>query len=179
MPVQSPATPDASLVMRWDQRFESARRLSLSPAKSVKTESLLAEHRELRQQYVSSRLLSLSASSRAPVCCKWLQGIAGGVGGSSSMDRWTDVPGFRRVRHRRKTSARVPRRQVLRTSALRRSEKFGYETPLGENSCGAMIHALPYLRLCQQQRRTASATGERRWPPEGSCAPRARRGYTA
>src|SRR5215203_5062215 len=33
---------------------------------------------------------------------------AGGVGGSSGMDRLTDVPGFRRVWHRRKSSARVP-----------------------------------------------------------------------
>jgi hypothetical protein len=46
----------------------------------------------------------------ASVCCKWLQGIAGGVGGSSGIDRLTDVPGFRRVRHRPKSSARVPRR---------------------------------------------------------------------
>jgi hypothetical protein len=49
------------------------------------------------------------APSLASVCCKWLQGIAGGVGGSSGMDRLTDAPGFRLVRHCRKSFARVPR----------------------------------------------------------------------
>jgi hypothetical protein len=35
------------------------------------------------------------APSLASVCCKWLQGTAGGVGGSSGMDRLTGAPGFR------------------------------------------------------------------------------------
>src|SRR5215211_8090972 len=48
------------------------------------------------------------ASSLALACYEWLQGTAGGVGESSGIDRLTDVPGFRRVRHRRKSSARVP-----------------------------------------------------------------------
>src|SRR5215218_2345257 len=48
----------SQLVMRLGQRFEFARRLSLLPAKPVKTESFRPEHRGLCQQYVSSRLLS-------------------------------------------------------------------------------------------------------------------------
>jgi integrase len=39
------------------------------------------------------------------VCYEWLQGTAGGVGGSSGIDRSTGVPEFRRVRQRRKTFA--------------------------------------------------------------------------
>src|SRR3712207_3790685 len=48
--VQTPATPYLSLVMSRGKRFESARRLSFLPAKSVKTESL----RHLRQGLVSN-----------------------------------------------------------------------------------------------------------------------------
>jgi hypothetical protein len=49
------------------------------------------------------------------------------VGESSGIDRLTDVPGFWRVRHRRKDFAQVLRSRILRswTSALRRSRKFG------------------------------------------------------
>jgi len=43
--------------------------------------------------FVSSRLYP-EASSLASVCCNCLWGIAGDVGGSSGMDRLTDVPGF-------------------------------------------------------------------------------------
>jgi hypothetical protein len=50
------------------------------------------------------------ASSPALACYECVQGTAGGVGGSSSVDRLTDVPEFRQVRHRRKSFARVPRR---------------------------------------------------------------------
>src|SRR5215207_8976588 len=59
-PEQTPATHELSLVMRLGQRFESARRLSIFPAKLVKTKSPRHEHRGLCQQYVSSRLLSQS-----------------------------------------------------------------------------------------------------------------------
>jgi hypothetical protein len=55
-------------------------------------------------------------SSLALAYFKCLQGTAGGVGESSSVDRLTDVPEFRRMRHRRKTFARVPRRGILRSS---------------------------------------------------------------
>src|SRR5215213_8176027 len=73
------------------------------PAKPVKTESLRPEHRG----FVSSTSAvdyCPKASSLASVCCKWLQGIAGSVGRASGMEALTDVPGFRRTRHRRKAS---------------------------------------------------------------------------
>jgi hypothetical protein len=56
------------------------------------------------------------ASSLALARYKWLQGTAGGVGESSSVDCLTDVPEFRQVRHRRKSFTRVPRTTVLRRS---------------------------------------------------------------
>jgi hypothetical protein len=40
------------------------------------------------------------ASSLALACYKWLQGTAGGVGGSSCIDRLADVPEFGRMPHR-------------------------------------------------------------------------------
>jgi hypothetical protein len=92
------------------KRFESARRLSFLPAKSVKTKSPRHEHRGLCQQYVSSRL------SRSLVLCigllRVVAGTAGSVCKSSSVECLTDVPEFWRVRHRRKTFARVPRETV-------------------------------------------------------------------
>jgi hypothetical protein len=42
------------------------------------------------------------------------------------MDCLTDVPGFRRVRHRRKSSARVQRSRIPRSSAKRSSRKFAF-----------------------------------------------------
>jgi hypothetical protein len=41
-------------------------------------------------------------------CYKLLQGTAGSIGESSGIDRLTDVPGFRRVRHRQKVSPKCP-----------------------------------------------------------------------
>ncbi len=55
------------------------------------------------------------ASPLALACYKCVQGTAGGVGESSSVDCLTDVPEFRQVRHRRKSFARVPRRKTLGT----------------------------------------------------------------
>src|SRR5918992_1436957 len=71
------------------------------------------------QQYVSSTSAVdfPRASSLALALYKWLQGTAGGVSDSSGIDRLTDVPGFQRVRHRRKSFARVPRSRVLRSCA--------------------------------------------------------------
>src|SRR5829696_847885 len=83
--------------MRSGQRFESARRLSFLPAKPVKTENSRCSCRGLCQQYVSSRLYP-KASSSALACYKWLQGMAGGVGGSYGIERLTDVRGFRLLR---------------------------------------------------------------------------------
>ncbi len=56
------------------------------------------------------------ASPLALACYKCVQGTAGGVGESSSVDCLTDVPEFRQVRHRRKSFARVPTSTVLRSS---------------------------------------------------------------
>jgi hypothetical protein len=106
----------ASLVMSR-KRFESARRLSILPANPVKTESLRPKHRGLCQQYVSSRLLSQGFVLRVGVPQMVAGHRAGGVGGSSGMDHLTDVPKFRRVRRRRKCSARVPSRWILLTSS--------------------------------------------------------------
>ncbi len=72
------------------------------------------------------------ASSSALACYKWLQGTAGGVGESSGIDRLTDVPGFRRVRHRRKSFAQVREAEfyelridlILRRSGVKRCRKF-------------------------------------------------------
>jgi hypothetical protein len=57
-----------------------------------------------------------------------MHGTAGGVGKSSSVDRLSDVPEFRQVRHRRKSFARVPRREILRTPLVLSSPKFDGET---------------------------------------------------
>ena len=71
--------------------------------------------RALIEDYGSSRAAvdHPKASSLALACYKCVQGTAGSVGESSSVDPLTDVPEFRQVRHRRKSFARVPRRGVL------------------------------------------------------------------
>ena len=56
------------------------------------------------------------ASPLALACYEWLQGTAGGVGESSSVDCLTDVPEFRQVRYCRESFTRVPRTTVLRSS---------------------------------------------------------------
>jgi len=61
-PLQCPATADRALVMSRSQRFESARRLSISPANPVKMKSPRCSCQRLCQQYVSSRFY-LRASS--------------------------------------------------------------------------------------------------------------------
>src|SRR5215207_7940597 len=76
------------------------------------------KNREL-PMFVSGALSAVDypkASYSALACYKWLQGTAGGIGESSGIDRLTDVPGFRRVRRRRQSFARVPRSRILRTS---------------------------------------------------------------
>jgi hypothetical protein len=122
--VQPSATSDRALVKRLGQQFESARRLFIFPAIPIQTKSRRCWCRGLCQQYVSSRLCP-KASSLALACYKCLQDTAGG-GASSSVDRLTDVPEFRRVWHRRKGFARVPRRRrcVLGTSPVRCSANF-------------------------------------------------------
>jgi hypothetical protein len=107
--LQPLATHDRSLVKRVGQRFESARRLSIFPANPVKTQSLQVGDGGFVSS--TSAVDYPEAPSLASVCCKWLQGIAGGVGGSSGMERLTDAPGFRLVRHCPKSSARVPRKK--------------------------------------------------------------------
>jgi hypothetical protein len=93
---------------RVGQRFLSPLVGSLFPCKTRKNE---------KSPMVAMGALSAvdyaKASSLALVCYKCLQGTAGGVGASSSVDCLSDVPEFRRVRHRRKSFARVPSRWVL------------------------------------------------------------------
>jgi hypothetical protein len=108
--------------MRVGQRIGSARRLSFLPANCAKTKSPRHEHRGLCQQYVSNRL----SESLVP-CIGVLQAFAGhGVGGvgasSSSVDRLTDVPKVRLVRHRRKSFALVPRMRIFSEVQLRAAE---------------------------------------------------------
>jgi hypothetical protein len=55
-PLQLSVTTDRALVAVAGKRFESARRLSILPAKPLKTKSPRHEHRALCQQYVSSRV---------------------------------------------------------------------------------------------------------------------------
>jgi hypothetical protein len=54
--VHTPATPDRSLVKRLGQQFESARRLFVFPANTVKVQRFQHDHRGFCQEYVSSRL---------------------------------------------------------------------------------------------------------------------------
>ena len=122
MPVQTPATPDRSLVM--SRKAVRVRSSALRfTCKSSKNEKPRCPCRGLCQQYVSSRLYP-KASSSALACYKGLWGTAGGVGESSGIDPLSDVPRFRRVRYRRKSLVQVPRSRILRTSPLRRSPKF-------------------------------------------------------
>src|SRR5215203_3065909 len=57
---------------------------------------------------IEDAVRQLALRGVVPTVVEWHR--AGGVGRSSGMDRLTDVPEFRRTRHRRKCSARVPRR---------------------------------------------------------------------
>ena len=61
------------------------------------------------------------ASSLTLAFYKWLQGTAGGVGASSGIECLTDVLEVRRVRHRRKSFARVPRIRNMGSSDRTRS----------------------------------------------------------
>ena len=58
----------SSLVAGAGQRFESARRLSIFPANTIKVKSLRHEHRGLRQQYVSSRVYPKASSMPSAAC---------------------------------------------------------------------------------------------------------------
>ena len=105
----------SKLVPGAGQRFESARRLFVFPAKPAKTKGLRSSSRRLCQQYVSSRL----SESLVPCICvlrAFAGHTAGGVGACSAVDSLTDVPEFRLVRHRRKSFTRVPRVDLLCTS---------------------------------------------------------------
>jgi hypothetical protein len=75
------------------------------------------------------------ASSLISVCCKWLQGIAGGVGGSSGMDRLTDMPGFRWVRHHPKSPVRVPRKERTSPKFVVASDSSRQRQPLDNRPC--------------------------------------------
>jgi hypothetical protein len=81
-------TPDGSLVMSRGKRFESARRLFVSPAKRARTE---IPH-VCVGSFVSSRL------SQSLVPClgvpQVVAGTADDVGDSSGIDRLTEYPGF-------------------------------------------------------------------------------------
>src|SRR5215217_3769942 len=85
--------------MSRGKRFESARRLSIFLQNPGKREA----HDVRVERFVSSTSAVdyPKALSSALACYKWLQGTTGGVGRSSGMDGLTDVPGFRRTRHRR------------------------------------------------------------------------------
>jgi hypothetical protein len=61
-------THSSKLVKRLGQRFESARRLFVFPANTVKVKSPRHEHRGLCQQYVSSRLYPKASSMLSAAC---------------------------------------------------------------------------------------------------------------
>src|SRR5215213_651468 len=54
--------------MSRSKRFESARRLSIFPANTIKVKSLRHEHRGLRQQYVSTRVYPKASSMPSAAC---------------------------------------------------------------------------------------------------------------
>jgi hypothetical protein len=113
--VQSLETPRISLVMSRGKRFESARRLSDFPANPVKTRSPRCSCRGLCQQYVSSRLsqsfvLGIGVLQGVAGYSRWCRRILYGI------YRLSDVPGFGRVRYRRRSLVQVPRSRILRTS---------------------------------------------------------------
>jgi hypothetical protein len=88
--------------MRLGQWFESARLLSNFPAKAVETASPRHEHRGFASS--TSAVEFPKAWSLALAFYEWLQGTAGGVGESSGIERLTDGPEFRWVRHLEKAS---------------------------------------------------------------------------
>jgi len=65
-------------------------------------------------------------------------GTAGGVGKSSNVEWLTDVPEFRRVRHLRKTFARVPRETV---------SQFGVGADLGRSEWPKQVDDVPSCPL--------------------------------
>jgi hypothetical protein len=118
------SSEQVNLARSWsrEKRFESARRLLFLLANPVKTKSSRSSCRGLVSS--TSAVDFPKASSLALACYKWLRGTAGSVSESSGIDRLTDGSGFRRVRHRRKSFARVPRSKgflEVRTDSYARS----------------------------------------------------------
>jgi hypothetical protein len=78
-------------------------------------------------------------------CYEWLQGTAGGVGESSGINRLTDVPKFRRVRHRRRSFTRVLRSEILRSSPIKNSRKSAPRIAPVQH-LGASLDEIGFLR---------------------------------
>jgi hypothetical protein len=112
--VQTPATPDLSLVMRLGQRFESARRLFIFALDKPNM-----RHRRSPGDGLGVSLhppIHHRGGATKVACYEWLQ-AAGGLGKSSNITRLADVPRFRRVRHRRGSVTLSLRRRFSRKLA--------------------------------------------------------------
>ena len=129
--------------MSRGKRFEFARRLFIFALDKPNTPQR-SSSRSLTKRHSTSPIHHRGEAVNV-ACYEWSQGTAGGVGESSGINRLTDVPKFRRVRHRRSSFTRVPRSEILRSSPIKKSRKSAPRIAPVQH-LGASLDEIGFLR---------------------------------